>query len=153
MHRFPARTTILKARCVCDWIITTPPAYSAAGQMVNYNGWTSCLNNFFISLQKIIDYERDHRLKREREEQERRDAAERQRIHEENLRVEKAKVKRLKTELEGWETSHRIRTYLTAMRGNGDLTPDQTEWLAWADTYANHLDPTNEFRIEVLDDA
>ncbi len=113
----------------------------------------SCLNNFFISLQKIIDYERDYRLKREREEQERRDAAERQRIHEEKLRVEKAKAKRLKTELEGWETSRRIRTYLTAMRGNGDLTPDQMEWFVWAEQYANHLDPTIEFRIEVLDDA
>lgn len=114
----------------------------------------NCLNNFFISLQKIMDYERDWRLRREREEREEREAEERQRIHEEKLRAEKAKIKCLKTELEGWETGHRIRAYLAAVRASGhDTGIEQAEFLAWAERYANHLDPTVDFRLEALEDT
>ena len=113
-----------------------------------------CLNNFFISLQKIMDYQRNQRIERERAEQEAREAAERQRIHEEKLRAEKAKVKQLKTELEGWETSNRIRNYIAALRAAGcEYNPDRAEFLTWAERYADHLDPMADFRIEVLDDA
>lgn len=66
-----------------------------------------------------------------------------QRRHRETLRIH-----RLKRELEGWEMSQRIRTYIAAMRITGD---DQSEFLAWAETYVDHLDPAVDFRIEALD--
>ena len=114
----------------------------------------SCLNKFFIVLQKSIDYERDSRLTRERNEQARRDAAERQRIFEERLKAEKAKVKHLKTEMEGWEDSHRIRAYIAAMQAAyPNRGEDMEERLTWASQYADHLDPTNEFKIEVLEEV
>ena len=113
----------------------------------------ACLNKFFIGLQKVIDYERDRRLTREREEQERRDAAERRRIFEEKLSIEKAKVERLEAEMEGLENSRRIRAYIATMQATPNYGPDMAEWLTWANQYADHLDPTAEFRIEVLEEA
>lgn len=66
---------------------------------------------------------------------------------------ERQRIFRLQKELKDWEMSNRIRTYLAAMHESGMNTPSRSDFLAWADSYANHLDPTNEFRIEVLDDA
>jgi len=67
---------------------------------------------------------------------------------------ERQRIFRLQKELKEWEMCNRIRDYLAAMRsGEANLSHNQSEFFAWADTYANHLDPTNEFRIEVLDDA
>jgi len=63
---------------------------------------------------------------------------------------ERQRIFRLQNELKEWEMSGRIRAYLTAMRTAG-ADSDRSEFLAWAETYADHLDPTIDFRIEVLD--
>lgn len=34
-----------------------------------------------------------------------------------------------------------------------DAMPGPDEWLAWVQHYADHLDPTVDFRIDVLDKA
>lgn len=68
--------------------------------------------------------------------------------------VERQRVFRLQAALKNWESSNRIRAFIAAMRASPAAgKEDFASFLAWADTYANHLDPTNEFRIEVLDDA
>lgn len=65
---------------------------------------------------------------------------------------ERQRIHRLQNELKDWETSQRIREYIAAMHAAGiDRNTDKAEFLAWAETYANHLDPTTDFRIEVLD--
>ncbi len=65
---------------------------------------------------------------------------------------EKERVHRLKKELASWEMSQRIRAYVAAMQHTDYAgTADRAEFLAWAETYADHLDPTVDFRIEVLD--
>ena len=67
---------------------------------------------------------------------------------------ERQRIFRLQNELKEWEMSARIRAYLAAMRTpdhkNG---ADRVDFLAWAERYADHLDPTLDFRIAVLDDA
>ena len=65
---------------------------------------------------------------------------------------ENERIHKLKKKMTDWENSQRIRTYVTAMRTT-DSTTDATdpEFLDWAGTYADHLDPTVDFRIEVLD--
>jgi len=65
---------------------------------------------------------------------------------------ERQRIYRLQNELKDWETSNRIRAYVEAMRIKGDLTSEQAEWLAWSTRYADHLDPTVEFHIEVLEE-
>lgn len=68
--------------------------------------------------------------------------------------VERQRVFRLQAALKNWESSNRIRAFIAAMRASPAAgKEDFASFLAWADTYANHLDPTTDFRIEVLDDA
>lgn len=66
---------------------------------------------------------------------------------------ERQRIFRLQKELKDWEMCNRIRAYVAAMQTSGMITPSKADFFAWADTYANHLDPTTDFRIEVLDDA
>jgi len=68
-----------------------------------------------------------------------------QQRHKENQRIH-----RLKKELGDWETSQRIRAYIATMRA---ADTGQAEFLAWAERYADHLDPAADFRIAVLDEA
>jgi len=67
--------------------------------------------------------------------------------------TERQRIHRLQNELKDWEMSNRIRAYISAMQASDRITNDQAEFLAWAETYANHLDPTVDFRITVLDEA
>ncbi|MFN9108617.1 MAG: hypothetical protein ACK5XN_00850 [Bacteroidota bacterium] len=56
--------------------------------------------------------------------------------------------------MKNWESSNRIHVFIAAVQASSAVgKEDFASFLAWADTYAYHLDPTNEFRIEVLDDA
>lgn len=67
---------------------------------------------------------------------------------------ERQRIHRLQGELRDWENGQRIRAYVAAMRSSGrDIGASQAEFLAWAETYADHLDPTVDFRIAVLDAA
>jgi uncharacterized protein YdiU (UPF0061 family) len=69
------------------------------------------------------------------------------------LQVEKQHIKRLKQEMVLWEESQKIRTYVAAIR-SGKSKPNKAtkEWLAWAEQYADHLDPTVNFRIETREE-
>lgn len=65
---------------------------------------------------------------------------------------ERQRIFCLQNELREWEMSIRIRTYLTAMHTAGaDAIPSRSEFFAWAQRYADHLDPTLDFRIGVLE--
>lgn len=59
---------------------------------------------------------------------------------------------RLQSEMKDWEASHRIRAYIAATHAVGSgADPDKATFLAWAQRYADHLDPTKDFRIEGLE--
>lgn len=50
--------------------------------------------------------------------------------------------------------SNRIRAYLATMRTfDHNNRADRAEFFAWVERYADHLDPTTDFRIAVLDGA
>ncbi|MES2984702.1 MAG: hypothetical protein V4735_05905 [Pseudomonadota bacterium] len=67
---------------------------------------------------------------------------------------ERQRIHRLQNELKDWEASNRIRAFIFAMRASGRAAaPEQAEHLAWAARYADHLDPTMDFRIEVLEEV
>ena len=67
--------------------------------------------------------------------------------------VEKQHIKRMKQEMARWEESQKVRAYVAAMR-SGKSKPNKAtkEWLAWAEQYAEHLDPTNDSRITALEE-
>jgi hypothetical protein len=80
--------------------------------------------------------------------------AKKRRIFKEQRQTEQQKITRLKLELQDWDTSRRIRMYLAMLRNLPNAAePEQAEFLAWAEQYANHVDPTTDFRIEMLDTA
>ncbi|MDE3016597.1 MAG: hypothetical protein KGI29_06745 [Pseudomonadota bacterium] len=80
--------------------------------------------------------------------------AKKRRILKEQRQTEQQKINRLKSELQDWDTSCRIRMYIAMLRTQpGAARPDQAEFLAWAAQYADHLDPTVDFRLEALDEA
>lgn len=65
--------------------------------------------------------------------------------------VEKQRIKRLEQEIVAWEESQRIRAYITAMRTDKNkISADTKALLAWAEQYADHLDPAKDFRIAAL---
>lgn len=65
---------------------------------------------------------------------------------------ERQRVHRLQHELKEWEASHRVRAYIASLQAAGaDAKPETAQWLLWVQKYADHLDPTVDFRIEVLD--
>ncbi len=78
--------------------------------------------------------------------------AKKRRILKEQRQTEQQKINRLKTELQDWDTSRRIRMYIAMLRNLPNASdPHQAEFLTWAERYAEHLDPTADFRIEVLE--
>ena len=66
---------------------------------------------------------------------------------------ERQQIHRLQNELKDWETSQRIRDYITAMHASGAIDrPDIARYLAWAEGYADQLDPTKNSRTEAPDE-
>ena len=66
-------------------------------------------------------------------------------------KIERQKVKRLMAELEDLDTSRRIRIYLAMLRNQSNIDPERAEFLAWAEKYADHLDPATGFRMQLLE--
>lgn len=82
------------------------------------------------------------------------DVARKRKATSEQRHKERQRIFRLQKELKEWEMSNRIRDYLAAMRTAGvDIKRDQADFFAWAEHYADHLDPTSNLRIAVLDKA
>ena len=65
---------------------------------------------------------------------------------------ERQRIYRLQAELKDWEMSQRVRAYIAAMKTSEDDASDNAAFLVWAETYANHLDPAVDYRIQILDE-
>jgi len=63
--------------------------------------------------------------------------------------TERQKVRRLKIALRDMEIARRTRHYLEAMKQLPcATTPEQTEWLEWVARYADHIDPTVNYKMD-----
>ena len=63
--------------------------------------------------------------------------------------TDRQKVRRLKIALRDMEIARRTRHYLEAMRQLPNATePDQAEWLDWVASYADHIDPTVDYKMD-----
>jgi len=66
---------------------------------------------------------------------------------------DRQRVHRLRNEVNAWEESQRIRVYIAAMRPIMNKKDGEAkEWLAWAEQYADHLDPTKDYRLTPLEE-
>jgi len=65
--------------------------------------------------------------------------------------AELEKVKLLEEQIEVFHKSNVIRNYIKASKSLV-LSPLQENLLKWAAEYADHIDPTKDFRISILDE-
>lgn len=107
-----------------------------------------CLNAFVVGLAAAAEALRKQRLEREARERERNAAEERRRLAEQRRQEEAARVRALDADLRAYRKSLVVRDYVQAMRasaqaaGQLDADSDMTHWLAWAEEYADSIDPT-----------
>jgi hypothetical protein len=114
-----------------------------------------CLNQVVAGLVHVAACRRAERLKeQERQkrvevEQERR-AALRRRLNE-----ERQAVARLEEAARDWHRAEQIRAYVAAIEakaiGGGELSEDKAEWIAWARSQADRIDPLRETPTSILD--
>jgi hypothetical protein len=64
-----------------------------------------------------------------------------------DMMTERQRVRRLKIALRDMEIARRTRQYLEAMRQLPNATA-QTEWLDWVARYADHIDPTVDYKMD-----
>jgi hypothetical protein len=106
-----------------------------------------CLNDFIVGLVAAAEKLKQQRLEREAREREWR-AAEERRLEEQRRReAEAARVRALDLALSAWRDARDIREYVAearaALASNPELPADApiVQWLAWAEGYADRIDP------------
>lgn len=76
-------------------------------------------------------------------------ANDKRRVHKPNMMTERQRVRRLKIALRDMEIARRTRHYLEAMKLLPNATaPEQAEWLDWVTRYADHIDPTVDYKMD-----
>jgi hypothetical protein len=71
------------------------------------------------------------------------------RVQKPDMMTERQRVRRLKIALRDMEISRRTRHYLEAMRRLPTATvPEQADWLGWVARYADHIDPTVDYKMD-----
>ncbi len=76
-------------------------------------------------------------------------ANDKRRVQKPDMMTERQRVRRLKIALRDMEIARRTRHYLEAMRLLPRATaPAQAEWLDWVARYADHIDPTVDYKMD-----
>lgn len=66
-----------------------------------------------------------------------------------DMMTERQRVRLLKIALRDMEIARRTRAYLKAMKVLPNaVVPEQTEWLNWVARYADHIDPTVDYKMD-----
>ena len=76
-------------------------------------------------------------------------ANDKRRVQKPDMMTERQRVRRLKIALRDMEIARRTRHYLEAMRQLPNATaPEQADWLDWVARYADHIDPTVDYKMD-----
>ncbi len=110
------------------------------------------LNEVVAGFGDAADAIKARREAQERAERERQAAEEKRRAAEERAQRERAKARALQQDVRCLQQTRAIRDYVDAMRSAAEaamLSPDHDlfAWLAWADGYADRLDPTKDLTV------
>ena len=110
------------------------------------------LNDVIVGLGEAADALKARRESFERAERERQAADAKRREAEERARRERGKARALQQDVRSLQQSLAVRDYVASMRAAADAAnvPPEHElysWLAWADGYADRLDPTKDLRV------
>ncbi len=74
-------------------------------------------------------------------------ANDKRRVQKPDMMTERQRVRRLKVALRDMEIARRTRHYLEAMKQLPNSTA-QAEWLDWVACYADHIDPTVDYKMD-----
>jgi len=76
-------------------------------------------------------------------------ANDKRRVQKPDMMTERQRVRRLKIALRDMEIARRTRHYLEAMKQLPNaIAPEQVEWLDWVARYADHIDPTVDYKMD-----
>lgn len=76
-------------------------------------------------------------------------ANDKRRVQKPDMMTERQRVRRLKIALRDMEIARRTRHYLEAMKLLPNTTAlEQAEWLDWVARYADHIDPTVDYKMD-----
>ena len=76
-------------------------------------------------------------------------ANDKRRVQKPDMMTERQRVRRLKIALRDMEIARRTRQYLESMRQLPNATsPDHANWLDWVARYADHIDPTVDYKMD-----
>lgn len=85
----------------------------------------------------------------------RRRAQEDYEFRKQRLEQERAALKQLESDAASWVRANRVRAYIAAVELlpgiKGELTPERTEWIAWARAKADGIDPLIAVSDPILD--
>jgi hypothetical protein len=106
-----------------------------------------CLNAFVVGLVAAAETLREQRLASEAREREWREAEERRAEEARRREEEAARIRALESALASWRRSRLVRAYVAELRGAAETAgtlevgSQLAEWLAWAESYADRVDP------------
>lgn len=111
------------------------------------------LDNFFEALHTVVEGIKIKRKERAEQAERDRIAAEARAKLRQQKEAELAKVDKLESHMENWRKSQDIRSYIKEVKTkiNTGNNNEMREFLEWAEKYAEHIDPTTEKRISILD--
>jgi hypothetical protein len=103
------------------------------------------LGDVLDGIEARIDTDEQRRLEAERQAILRREAEERAHEQARVRWIEDQRAAALVEQVESWTRATHIRAWITAVEATRpEPDPALTDWLAWADTYAEHLDTTRQ---------
>jgi hypothetical protein len=112
------------------------------------------LNGLIIQLIKMALQIKDESIRRQREEQARRDREEKLHEMENMIRKEKKRVEVLREQCDAWYESQRLRDFIQAARDRHPVIEPESrfaKWLVWASLQADRLDPLKAGPLSILD--
>jgi hypothetical protein len=113
------------------------------------------LNQVVIRLIEFVLREKENRLQKEKDFEERRLAEEKRKDLFEAIQLEKRRVHDLEVEAENWQRATKIRAYIEAVKNMAKEDPKSdslTTWFSWAQQQADRLDPLMESPPSILDE-
>lgn len=117
-----------------------------------------CLNDVIFGFARAAEWKCERRRVLERQEQERREWERVRYQKAQEIRKEEERLKSLNQEVDNWHRSQRIRAYIEAVKydavqQNGEAgAKNVAEWIEWALSHADRLDPLKSSPPSILDE-
>ncbi|OTO08294.1 hypothetical protein A5882_003851, partial [Enterococcus sp. 4E1_DIV0656] len=100
------------------------------------------LGDIVLALYEVSDVLRQEREKREEEARQREIERQKKEEQRERYNLEVANTEALVNKAEDYETSCKIRAYVSALEKSGELDDETATWIQWAKQKADWYDPT-----------